>query len=127
MKETFDRESLGEQLARLDTDWRYERLKHMLSDRYHKPYVPQRGMSAFFSILGFALSAVSLPLFVFAVVGGDAKLVHWMFAGMSLYMIAFGRYSRRKAIDYEQAFGEYLHSARNCLGGLSVSHRERPD
>ena len=108
MTATLDRDSFREQLDRLDTDWRYERLKHMLSDRHRKRYVPQRGMSVFFSIAGLALSAVSLPLFVFAVVGGDAKLVHWMFAGMSLYMIVFGRYSRRKAIDYEQAFGGYL-------------------
>jgi hypothetical protein len=115
MTETLDRESVREQLDRLDTDWRYERLKHMLSDRYHKPYVPQRGMSAFFSILGLALSAVSLPLFVFAVVGGNAKLVHWVFAGMSLYLIAFGRYSRRKAIDYEQAVGEYLRKRAELL------------
>jgi hypothetical protein len=115
LTETLDRESLREQLARLDTDWRYERLKHMLSDRYHQPYVPRRAMSVFFSILGLALSAVSLPLFVFAVVGGDAKLVHWMFAGMSLYMIAFGQYSRCKAIDYEQAFGEYLRKRAELL------------
>ncbi len=108
MAKTLDRESLREQLARLDTDWRYERLKHMLSDRYRKRYVPRRGMSAFFNILGLALSAVSLPLLIITLVGGDAKLVHWLFAGMSLYIIAFGVYSRRKAIDYEQAFGEYL-------------------
>jgi uncharacterized membrane protein YdbT with pleckstrin-like domain len=115
MTEAVDREWILNQLARLDTDWHYERQKHMLPDRYRRRYVPQLGMSKFFIVSGAIVSAISIPFFAFALFAGSLKLVHWMLAGISAYMIWFGLYSRRKAIDYQEAFADYLRRREELL------------
>jgi hypothetical protein len=115
--EAVDPESVREKLERLDTDWNYERQKHMLPDRYRKRYVPQRAMSVFFIVTGAVLSAVSVPFFAVALIGGGLQLVHWISIGMSAYMIWFGIHARRKAIDYQQAFADYLRRRAELLEG----------
>jgi hypothetical protein len=108
MMEAVDPESVRKQIDRLDTDWRYEQLKHMLPDRYRRRYVPERGMSVFFIRVGAIFSAVSIPLFAVALIGGGLEFVHWLSVGMGAYLIWFGVYARRKAIDYQHAFADYL-------------------
>jgi hypothetical protein len=117
--EAIDPESVREKLERLDTDWRYERLRHMLPDRHRKRYVPQLGMSVFFIVTGAVLSAVSIPFYAAALIGGGLQLVHWVSIGIGAYMIWFGIYSRRKAIDYQQAFADYLRRREALLQGAA--------